>query len=244
MYLMIIYFRYEAWENDNIAQKLSGARIPLWNGLFCAIDPDYTSKGVGSAVYKEAIRIMAKYWIKQQSSSRVNSQTAPKCQEKTEDKGFFSKLFRNTSFSDLTRFSLLHHRGLPSAAFAQKSAEKSTKTSKKSQNTNSTQSNTLSLKDMMCNPESPLVVAVSHSDRAARFHQSNGFEPVSRLPFHDAVEGTTPFYTHVLVLDPFRTGRLYELTAGLCADSKQSCNETLPDIYGQLKSVNSSRILI
>uniref|UniRef100_F6YKC5 N-acetyltransferase domain-containing protein n=2 Tax=Ciona intestinalis TaxID=7719 RepID=F6YKC5_CIOIN len=54
--------RYEAWENENICRKLSGSRIPMWNGLFCAISPEYSSKGLGSAVYKEAIRIMAQYW--------------------------------------------------------------------------------------------------------------------------------------------------------------------------------------
>jgi len=237
--------RYEAWENGNIAQKLSGARIPLWNGLFCAIEPDYASKGVGSAVYKEAIRIMAKYWIKQQTSSQQNKQTTPKPQEKTEEKGFFHKLFRrNTTISDLTRFALVHHRALPAAAFVQKSPEKSSKTTSKADDVRSTESKNLSLKDMMFNPKCPLVVAISHSERAARFHESNGFEPVSRIPFHDDVDNTTPFYTHVLVLDPFRTGRLYELTATLCSENKQPSNDTLPAIYGHLKSVNSSRILI
>uniref|UniRef100_H2ZKJ9 N-acetyltransferase domain-containing protein n=1 Tax=Ciona savignyi TaxID=51511 RepID=H2ZKJ9_CIOSA len=63
--------RYEAWENENICKKLSGSRIPMWNGLFCAISPEYSSKGLGSTVYKEAIRIMAQYWVKQQQPKKA-----------------------------------------------------------------------------------------------------------------------------------------------------------------------------
>ena len=190
---------------------------------------------------------MAKYWVKQQhemqerKSTQSDNQESPKPQEKTEEKGILGKLFRNTSMSRLHRFALLHHRALPSAAFAQKTTDKSNKTSPNS-DINSNQQKNLSLKDMMCNPKAPLVVAISHSDRAARFHQSNGFEPVSRLPFYDAVENSYPFYTHVLVLDPFRTGRLHELTADLCAGNKPSLDKN--QINDHLKSVNSNRILI
>ena len=198
-----VNFRYEAWENSHIAKKLSKARIPLWNGFFCAIEPKFASKGVGSAVYKEAIRIMAKFWIKQQTSDKSNKQIQSEAHNKQEEPGILNKIFRYSSFSQLHRCPSLHHKAVPRTSLFQKTFDKKSEINEKKVNKKSDQSKPVSVKDMMFNPKAPLVIAVSHSDRAANFHQSNGFHPVFKLSYHDDVLNDTPFFTHVLVLDPF-----------------------------------------
>ena len=220
------FCRYEAWENGNIAQKASSSRVPLWNGLFCAIAPEHASKGVGSAVYKEAIKIMARFWVKQQNSSQKMN-----VQEKQEEVAELqSKLFRS-SLNQFHQFGLLHQKAVPAINFPEKTQEKPT------------QLKNVSIKDMMFNPKAPLVVAISHSERASRFHQSNGFQPVSRLPYYDEVDDVTPFYTHVLILDPFCTGRLQELKASLLSNNNNEiCN--LSQIKDNLKSIENCNILI
>ena len=63
--------------------------------------------------------------------------------------------------------------------------------------------------------KAPLVVVISHSDRSANFHKSNGFESVLRIPFYDEVEDKTPFFTHLLLLDTFDSGRVEEFKYNL-----------------------------
>lgn len=75
--------------------------------------------------------------------------------------------------------------------------------------------------------EAPLAIVISHSDRAAHFHRANGFHPITKIPFYDPVEETTPFTTHILVLDPFRTGRIEEFMTEL-NDAKTVSQNTEP----------------
>ena len=190
---------------------------------------------------------MAKFWVEQQTSPKTNVTQKTKCPEKKEEKGLFNKLFHNTSLSSLNRFALLNHRAIPAAAFAQKHTQKTNKLNKQDDTKEKTaQPKQLTIKDMMFNSKAPLVVAISHSDRAASFHQSNGFQPVSRIPFHDEKEDVTPFYTHVLVLDPFCTGKLQELTSGLTNDSKKSIGEPLSLLHENLQhsSMSNSGLLV
>uniref|UniRef100_F6XPN3 N-acetyltransferase domain-containing protein n=2 Tax=Ciona intestinalis TaxID=7719 RepID=F6XPN3_CIOIN len=189
--------RYEAWENNNICRKLSGSRIPMWNGLFCAMLPEHTSRGLGSSLYKEAIKIMAEYWLKKSIQQKKETQDT--------GNGFFSRLFSGNGSNYLHYFTLLNHRKLPTAqAVSIKSAEPE-RCTKSPQNKSTLHK---SMKEMMGNPTAPVVIAISHSEKAAHFHEANGFHPITRLPYFDPVEETPPFYTHVLVLDPFRTGKV------------------------------------
>ena len=68
--------------------------------------------------------------------------------------------------------------------------------------------------------ESPLVVIISHCKRAVNFHQINGFQAVSEIPYHDDVEDITPFYAYTMILDPLNTGRATELAFGLSKDEE------------------------
>nr|CAB3262561.1 uncharacterized protein LOC100180340 [Phallusia mammillata] len=193
--------RYEAWENKHVTQKLSGTRLPMWNGLFCAIAPEHSSKGFGSMVYKGAIKIMAKHWRETQSKAqRVISKSEDTWTENPmqNDEGFMSRFGTKI----LHGFSLLNHRRLPTGiALAQKKEQPRSAPS-----------------DNICKSAVPLVGAISHSDRAANFHAANGFHQMSRIPYYDEVDHVTPFYVHVLVLDPFKTGRLDELNNALKTD--------------------------
>ena len=75
--------------------------------------------------------------------------------------------------------------------------------------------------------ESPLVVIISHCKRAVNFHQINGFQAVSEIPYHDDVDDITPFYAYTMILDPLNTGRATELASGLSEDKKSLICEGL-----------------
>ncbi|XP_076814982.1 uncharacterized protein LOC143461092 [Clavelina lepadiformis] len=211
--------KYEAWENTHVAQSLSRTRIPLWNGLFCAISPDYSSKGVGSTVYKEAIRIMAKFWLRQQKAKIVNKKegrTMKKSEEDQKETSWSKFLVKFLSSKSLHRYTLLNHRALPTGAMVQKLTEKQNETTVNSTAQESPiKRQTPSTPELARVPPAPLVVAVSHSDRSANFHELNGFHSVARIPFHDPANGIHQFYCHVLVLDPFKTGKTDQLNSAL-----------------------------
>lgn len=101
----------------------------------------------------------------------------------------------NFSAKQLHRFTLLNHRAIPLAALADKIEHQ--------QHTNQ--------EKQTAECVGQLVAAISHSERSANFHQGNGFYPVSRIPFYD-VDGSVPFYAHMLVMDPFGTGQIPQFT--------------------------------
>ncbi|XP_078485543.1 uncharacterized protein LOC108950278 [Ciona intestinalis] len=196
--------RYEAWENENICRKLSGSRIPMWNGLFCAISPEYSSKGLGSAVYKEAIRIMAQYWVNKNQT--IMTDVPVNLVRRA------GKQLRKVSETDHSRRCF----NITDCFFRCNKISSAPDTNHNSlHDVTSGDVNMTSSVSLLPPSSYPLLVAVSHSDRAARFHEANGFHPIARTPYHDKVEGTSPFYTHVLVLDPFRTRKVKFLSSCL-----------------------------
>nr|XP_039262293.1 uncharacterized protein LOC120338375 [Styela clava] len=52
--------RYEEWEYEHITKVVSKSKIPMWNGLYCAIDPEFAGQGCGTFSYAECIRIYNK----------------------------------------------------------------------------------------------------------------------------------------------------------------------------------------
>ncbi|XP_077971596.1 uncharacterized protein LOC120345762 [Styela clava] len=52
---------YELWEQETVTKLLRKARAPMWNGLFCAIDPDLCLHGLGSVVFRKTVEIMLRY---------------------------------------------------------------------------------------------------------------------------------------------------------------------------------------
>lgn len=64
------FCRFEDWENKNIIQKIQMIGIPLWNGMFCAIDPAYSGTGFGSMSYGDCMRIMAQVYKKNLEARR------------------------------------------------------------------------------------------------------------------------------------------------------------------------------
>ena len=197
--ILLFFNRYEAWENKQIAQKASATRIPLWNGLFCAMDPEYASKGFGSAVYQGGVSIMTKHWLRQ--LKRENGiEKSSHMKEKNADS--IKNLMRSLSSSHVILEDCLETA--TDATHAVKDLIEHFETLKQKKP---------ALKVSKC--ESPLVVIISHCKRSAKFHQTNGFEAISEIPFHDDVENVTPFFAQTMILDPLNTGRAKELTAGL-----------------------------
>ena len=189
---------------------------------------------------------MARFWVKQEMESNCNGEGQTKSVEKSEkpkprnksENGFFSKAFRNSSYSRFHHMSLLHHTSLPPPAIVQKKEIQQKDTPNPQFDPSKPMERRISIKDMMFNPKAPLVVAISHSERSSRFHQSNGFQPVTRIPFYDNVDDVIPFYTHILVLDPFCTGKFCQVEAAL--HSKDNlCEIDLPQLLAaDLKPTN------
>ncbi|XP_039267723.2 uncharacterized protein LOC144420759 [Styela clava] len=50
--------KYEEWEYENISKHVCSTKVPLWNGIFCAVDPKYSGKGCGSMSYNECLKII------------------------------------------------------------------------------------------------------------------------------------------------------------------------------------------
>ncbi|CAK8675931.1 unnamed protein product [Clavelina lepadiformis] len=225
--------RYEAWENEKVNKKVSKLGIPLWNGLFCAISPEYSSQGLGTLVYKKAIDIMTKYWVQKQMSTKIR-QTYQRSQSVKETKQqrmeqvdkIVSLCKRRLSLKELKE-----HFTVFKDEFVSKD----------------TMSHFTSMKCNKARFSAPLVVAISHSDRAAHFHQSNGFHPVSKVPFFDDSDNITHFNTHILALDPFSTGRLHELTSGLQKDVSLTTDLEITQtshLYDTLKSAPTDKIIV
>jgi len=191
--------RYEAWENRNLGEKLTRARIPVWNGLFCAIHPEYSCRGLGGLVYNEAISIIGNMWLEKQAALKT-----------AEDKKASKQITNSITAKIRNRICLNHQQDKSLSNNNHKNTA-----SKRDFYLNPKNNN---LSSMLGNSSSPLIIAVSHSERSASFHKKNGFHAVARLPFCDSDENDTSaceplnpqFYVHVLVLDPFRSGRVPE----------------------------------
>uniref|UniRef100_H2ZKJ6 N-acetyltransferase domain-containing protein n=1 Tax=Ciona savignyi TaxID=51511 RepID=H2ZKJ6_CIOSA len=101
--------RYEAWENENICKKLTVNRIPMWNGLFCAISPKHASKGLGSTLWKDGMKILKEYFIKRAVSRQLNKATNTSAKHK----GFCTKLSKELVSNHMHYSTLLNHRKTP-----------------------------------------------------------------------------------------------------------------------------------
>jgi len=247
--MYVIWFlsvRYEAWENKHIAERSRRARLPLWNGLFCAMLPEYTSRGFGSAVYNEVIKTLAKHHLNRHiTPTRTNpffsthNKQCHRCSspirgstgQNTSD--VLDRPLARFLARQMHGFTLLNHNHLPHGMQVQTKCFCETVKSTQSQGVNSTHSIALLPPSTPAkareSASAPLVVAVTHSERAANFHSSNGFRQLTRIPFCDGAEGKLQFYVHVLALDPFRTGRVAEFNEALLndVDTNVKCNWTL-----------------
>ena len=94
---------------------------PMWNAIFCALSPEYTSMKIGTSLYQSALQLISR------------------CYHDDE--------------------------------------------------------------------RSPLVIAVSHSNRSAHFHKSNGFTQITGklIPYED--DGEVKFLVHLLKHQPFLASR-------------------------------------
>ena len=190
--------RYEEWENRLLEPAVRHCELPMWNAIFCAISPEYTNMGICSMLYERAITIMADYWLNNTTTTTSGAATKESCRmircksfsvlnnnnnnRQSKNK---SRCLSETSSTEHLPCKHQHHRNLT----AQKHAVAAKLNSDKS-------------------AVAPLVLAVSHSERAASFHKSNGFSAIKLIEFHDEVTNVTPFYVHILAHEPLRGGNL------------------------------------
>lgn len=127
----------------------------MWNGVYCAIDPNYAGKGCGSISYSECIKLMSA-----PTSTKVNSKTSSSRKVKTKFQSFFKKCNR-----------VLATKELISSGKARQSA--------------------------------PTLFVLSHSRSAVRFHQKNGLQLVSSIPY-ESDRSIPEFDVSILVLSPLR----------------------------------------
>ena len=136
-------------------EKLVQARLPLWNGLFCAMLTECAGNGIGSSLYKQTLRLLVEYPKKKMIAQSISS-----------------------------GYNLL-----------------------------------MKTKNRISAPSAP-IVAISHSDRAAQFYETNNFCPLVRIPYVDAESKKTLFYVYVLVLDLSKTDQVIKLK-GAMSDSQE-----------------------
>jgi len=112
--------KYENWENSLLESSVKQMG-PMWNAIFCALSPEYTSMKIGTSLYQSALDLISR----------------------------------------------CHHD----------------------------------------DERSPLVMAVSHSNRSAHFHKSNGFTQITGklIPYED--DGEVKFLVHLLKHQPCLASR-------------------------------------
>jgi len=188
--------RYENWENKLLEKPVKNCGLPMWNAIFCAISPEYTNMGICSMLYESAIAIMADYWLTSYFKPPTSATlTLANIQGRRKSFGNIEKNFRNFRTKGGRRLSETLERPVNRKVNLAKY--------------NNVVSNTD--QDIVA----PLVLAVSHSDRSASFHKSNGFSSMQLIPFYDEVDDVTPFYVHILAHEPFRTGNLPRFDASV-----------------------------
>ena len=155
---------------------------------------------------------MARHWFKLCERKQGRDRPAKLLNKVTpspEERASLKKLMRTLSFNHTNHNQLFMHK-----SFSQSNLQ-SLWENKPIVILDENSNQTPVLENERLSREVPLLVAVSHCERSARFHRSNGFHPISKMPFHDPKANITPFDTSILVLDPFSTGKIKEFVAKL-----------------------------
>ncbi|XP_039267721.1 uncharacterized protein LOC120342804 [Styela clava] len=216
---------FEAWETKHIISKLFALHVPIWNGVFCAIDPLYANAGVGTMNYADCMQIVVQAYMRSQDriqmpviarkrnttetescTLRVVDKVMPTCDSKEQAKYMkpTNSMFQNNKFwaSIIHSLSLLSHHHRPLQSRFYEKAKHSSITSTK----------------VCCRKieNVPLMIMLSQSQRAVEFHKRNGFNCVLTQQFEEPVlfddcAVQTILAEYVLVCDLFGRGKLSEL---------------------------------
>ena len=180
---MNLLFRYEAWEFDVVTARALHTGVPMWNGIFIAILPEYTAQGFATRMFNNGIRILSGVWTNQQKKSGViktekQAQDVP-CVNKLSTGGandkptttlFSAQMARQTTGIDAD----LLLKKLSSAQATSKPVTKAI---------------------------TPLLLGVCHSEKSKHFYTINGFKKVSETLYSDQ---QCTFPVSVYICDPFK----------------------------------------
>ncbi|XP_039267714.2 uncharacterized protein LOC120342800 [Styela clava] len=208
---------YEEWDYENISKHVCSTKVPLWNGIFCAVDPKYAGRGCGSMSYNECLKIINNFRkIKMTEAKKMENQSKINIR-KTAQKllGYYKN---QINFKTLTAFfhslSILSHRSPPIQSVSVNN------TTVESENTEiQLKKSSKRLTDFK---KSPMLFMISHSRQAVRFHQKIGFQSVADIPYYDENtsidEEKSLFNVNVLMMDPLDADRITDFTQKLnCA---------------------------
>ncbi|XP_039267717.2 uncharacterized protein LOC120342802 [Styela clava] len=222
--------KYEEWEYENISKHVCSTKVPLWNGIFCAVDPKYAGKGRGSLSYSECLNIINN--IRKNKSckekefrkSRVKSEEhlhgiVQKLRKFYENLTDSEKLINPVEYLTTSRSSTTRNLPVHIGTNRDKNGpihgdEKFKKTSKKSMRS--------------------MIFMISHSRQAVHFHQKNGFQSIVDIPYYEEPVlgiGDSPFNVNVLLMDPLETGGIAKISHALSHCGRISTNHGSEQSY-------------
>ena len=177
-----------------------------WSGLFCAVQPEYACQGIGSAVYSEAAKLVGADCHHEKSTGGGNSLST--ASRKT-IRGLPSLVLnKKSTISPMLLESFLCKRFQPSNFMRQSSNAPDVAQPRVPGQYGEAYLQPAKITGRPAlRQRKPVYMAVSHSDKAAKFHTSNGFEQVTCVPYYDE-DGSFLFNAHVLIMDWFHSGQL------------------------------------
>jgi len=185
-----------------VTTRLLKAGLPMWNGLFCAMLPEYTSQGIGSKMFERGVQLFSGAWKKQLNHLSTQKISSPKLTKKqsTEDNKSTSKENQLILASKKSQTAGISK---PNTNNCHTCSSNSIDSSKPQQQKGSFEScgflSTVKTKERTLTTQ--VLIAISHGERAAHFYKMNGFQNLFHTEYAD--EGIS-FKVNVFALDPLK----------------------------------------
>ncbi|XP_076814656.1 uncharacterized protein LOC143460875 [Clavelina lepadiformis] len=213
--------RYEAWENEHICKRVKAGGTPVGNGLFAAVHLDYTDRGISSRISLDLMKIIFRLWLKDQKrfyQAKISQNSCllpekPVLRSEQKDVTRWQHSCRTSlSQPSLTQrcqtYRLLSNARSTKDLMAVKKIDRAAQGLANAKGPVNSRAK-VNFKDYeRLDLKLPVAISITHSENCANFYKNNMFLPVVKIPFYDDVEKITPFEVFILVLDPFRLGRV------------------------------------
>ncbi|XP_039274343.2 uncharacterized protein LOC120348288 [Styela clava] len=215
--------RYEDWEYENITKHVCATGIPMWNGPFAAMDPEYTGQGHGTLMGPACLRYLenhnpSKQKLRRQisendkSDSQRYSQDIPTREQERMNKTSGSKIPMSCKSDFNCKYKFRNQETIESGPYISETCP-------------------------------PLFFALSHSHRSVNFYKKNGFFSVTDMIY--PTEGMSEldslslksesFNVNVLILDPFKTGKYDDITKCIKNSNVQILNSQTKATFNNFK---------
>ena len=155
----------------------------MWNGLFCAMLPEYTSQGLASKMFDKGMQLFSGVWMEQLQYLRSQKLSSPKLDSRNAAKKL-EKPPKEINVNSL------------STNIQSCSVSKNIATSQQALHSNGVLTTKSSSNPSL---NSPLIVGICHGERSSNFYKVNGFHHKFAVTYTD--EGDS-FDVNVFVFDP------------------------------------------